>query len=93
MLLLRDSKNELPSNFSHELNKWSLESIARIALDSRLGCLKDDFQMDPDCKQMIAAVQDFFAYTWKLEINLPVWKIFKTSSFNKLMNAWNTMIK
>lgn len=34
---LRDDKNEMPNDFQNELNKWSLESIALIALEHRLG--------------------------------------------------------
>lgn len=92
-MLLRDANNEMPSDFRNELNKWSLESIARIALDSKLGCLKDDSDMDADSKKMIQAVHDFFTYTWQLEVNLPIWKYFKTPAFHKLMNALNTMTK
>lgn len=38
---IRDDKNEVPADFSNEMNKWALESIAYIGLDQRLGLLKE----------------------------------------------------
>jgi hypothetical protein len=40
MRATRDNKNEMPDDFFETLNEWSLESIALIALDTRLGLLK-----------------------------------------------------
>lgn len=37
----RDLHNEVPADFANEMNKWSLESIAYIALDQRLGLLTE----------------------------------------------------
>lgn len=39
--VIRDEQNEMPADFSNELNKWSLESISYIALSRRLGLLKE----------------------------------------------------
>jgi len=38
------------ADFGHTVNKWALESIGVIALDSRLGVLKEDSEKS---KQMI----------------------------------------
>lgn len=35
----RDDKSELPADFGHQMNRWALESIGCIALDTRLGVL------------------------------------------------------
>lgn len=93
MLHLRDSNNELPNDFSKELNKWALESIARIALDSRLGCLADDSEMNYDSKIMIQAVHDFFHLTFKLEVLPSLWRYIKTPAYTKLMAALDVMTK
>ena len=37
----RDSNKEVPANFSDFINLWSLESIACITLDKRLGIIND----------------------------------------------------
>ncbi len=48
---LRDENNEMPDDFQNELNKWSLESIALIALEHRLGLItRDD---DPENQKLI----------------------------------------
>jgi len=39
--MLLDENNETPANFGHEINKWALESIGVIALDTRLGILNE----------------------------------------------------
>lgn len=46
MKLMLDSKNEMPDNFSNELNHWALESIGVIALDQRLGVLSTDANLE-----------------------------------------------
>lgn len=48
---LRDEKNEMPDDFQNEMNKWSLESIALIALEHRLGLLTED--IDPENQKLI----------------------------------------
>lgn len=41
MKKVRDDKLETPANFSDLVNQWSLESIACIILDQRLGLLRE----------------------------------------------------
>jgi hypothetical protein len=38
---IRDQNNETPANFGNHLNRWSLESIGVIALDTLLGVLDE----------------------------------------------------
>lgn len=51
MKTLGDEKQEMPANFGNELNKWSLESIAVIALEHRLGVISND--NDPESQKII----------------------------------------
>ena len=39
-----DEKGETPSNTSDYLNMWSLESIANISLDTRLGIVSGEYK-------------------------------------------------
>lgn len=48
----RDAKKELPADFGEEMNRWSLESIGCIALDTRLGVL-DSSKPNPDAELII----------------------------------------
>ncbi|EDS34542.1 cytochrome P450 [Culex quinquefasciatus] len=41
---LRDEKNEMPGDFHHWLNRWALETIGVLALDTRFGCLEKEFK-------------------------------------------------
>lgn len=49
---IRDDKFEAPDNFLNEMNKWSLESIARIALETRLGILTN-IEKNSDAQKFI----------------------------------------
>lgn len=49
---IRDAKDETPPDFSNEMNKWALESIACIGMDTRLGLL-GDIEKDSDAQRMI----------------------------------------
>lgn len=37
---IRDEKNELPADFDQWLNRWALETMGVLALDTRLGVLQ-----------------------------------------------------
>lgn len=43
---IRDAKDEVPADFSNEMCKWALESIAYVALNQRLGLLSDSPHSD-----------------------------------------------
>lgn len=49
---IRDDKGEVPADFSNEMSKWALESIAYIALDQRLGLLTNTVP-DSDGQKLI----------------------------------------
>lgn len=89
---LRDNQNELPANFLYELNKWSLESIASIALDQRLYILegKED-DKNSKASQLIGAVDDFFTISFELEMLPSLWRYVETPKYKKLMNVFDKM--
>lgn len=50
----RDANQEVPANFSEFVNLWSLESIACITLDKRLGLTSENEKnQDKDAKELI----------------------------------------
>ncbi|KAJ8912890.1 hypothetical protein NQ315_011213 [Exocentrus adspersus] len=87
--VLQDRKGEMPEDFLNELHKWSLESIAKVALDVRLGCL--DENSHPDTQRLIDAVNTFFIKVPVLELKIPFWKILNTPTFTKYINALETI--
>lgn len=89
-LIRDDTTNEVPENFQNEMNKWALETIGCIALDTRLGVL-GDLQKDSDPQKLIQCVHDFLYLSYELDILPSIWRYYKTPKFNQLMTTLNTM--
>ncbi|KOX77763.1 putative cytochrome P450 49a1 [Melipona quadrifasciata] len=87
---IRDEDDEVPDDFLNEIHKWSLESIARIALDVRLGCLDDDANVET--QKLIDAVTTFFKNVGILELKIPFWKLFNTPTWLQYVNALDTIV-
>ncbi|KAG8221871.1 hypothetical protein J437_LFUL003247 [Ladona fulva] len=84
---LRNEKSEMPDYFINELFKWSLESIAYVALDKRLGCLAPNLPPNSEPQRMINAVGDFFENLFYLEFGPPIWKLYPTATWKKFVKA------
>ncbi|XP_071446339.1 probable cytochrome P450 49a1 [Hetaerina americana] len=93
MRTLRDHKDELPAEFHNELFKWSLESIAYVALNTRLGCLASNLAPDSEPQRLIDAVSVFFETSFQLDSGIPLWKIFPTRSWKKFVNALDLFLE
>ncbi|CAB3372378.1 Hypothetical predicted protein [Cloeon dipterum] len=81
----RDSKSEMPDDFKNELHKWALESIAVIALDTRLGCLDPDLKADSVPQRMIEAIHQLFHDMHILEVKSIVWTMISTPTFKRFL--------
>ncbi|KAM7343730.1 cytochrome P450 49a1 isoform 1-T1 [Cochliomyia hominivorax] len=84
---MRDDNDELPANFLHELYKWALESVGRVSLDTRLGCL--DPAGNEDSQKIINCINTFFWAVPELELRMPLWRFYPTKayrSFNKALD-------
>lgn len=88
---IRQPNKEMPDNFFGELNKWSLESIAAIALDTRIGCF--DKITNPKVERMIEAVRNFFQLIHELEFEPSLWRYIATPSFKKMMRELDVLEK
>lgn len=82
---LRDHNQELPGNFINELYKWALESIGRVALDTRLGCITG--QGNPESRKIIHAINTFFWAISEVELKMPVWRFYKTDAYKQYIEA------
>ncbi|KAJ1521165.1 hypothetical protein ONE63_002860 [Megalurothrips usitatus] len=82
---LRDADGDAPADFVNEIHRWSLESIARVALDARLGCLDD--APPADTQALIDAVNTFFMNVGVLELKPPVWKLLPTPTWRAYIRA------
>lgn len=89
---LRDSNDELPAKFLYELNKWSLESIASIAVNQRLHVLDDRRENDKSpARRLIKSVDDFFTLSYQLEMLPSLWRYIATPKYKQLMETFDTM--
>ncbi|XP_055380217.1 probable cytochrome P450 49a1 [Condylostylus longicornis] len=82
---MRDENDELPGNFLHELYKWALESVGRVALDTRLGCLSKN--ETNEAKQIINEINTFFTTIFELELKMPIWKFYSTKAYKSYVSA------
>ncbi|XP_068083426.1 probable cytochrome P450 301a1, mitochondrial isoform X2 [Anabrus simplex] len=83
----RDNKNEVPRDFINELYKWSLESIATVTLDTRLGCLSPDMKPDSEPQKMIEAVHVTLRGIYELDLRPSLWKYISTPMWRKYVKA------
>ncbi|XP_071452498.1 probable cytochrome P450 301a1, mitochondrial [Hetaerina americana] len=84
---MRDENDELPPDFINELYKWSLESIAYVALDTRLGCLESNLAPDSEPQRIIDAVNTILEEMFNLQFSMPFWKLFPTPTWKKFVQA------
>uniref|UniRef100_A0A182MJR4 Cytochrome P450 n=1 Tax=Anopheles culicifacies TaxID=139723 RepID=A0A182MJR4_9DIPT len=86
---LRDGKNELPADFDQWLNRWALETVGVLALDTRLGVLTPE--QSTEAKAIIALVRNVFDLIYRLEFEPSLWKYFKTPTFKLLMKEFDNL--
>ncbi|XP_057340783.1 probable cytochrome P450 49a1 [Microplitis mediator] len=87
---IKNNYDEVPDDFLNEINKWSLESIAKVALDLRLGCMDEDANFET--QQLIDAVHTFFTNVGILELKIPFWKLFNTPRYRDYVRALDTLL-
>lgn len=81
----RDDKNEIINGIPEIIYLWSLESIAKIFLDTRMGCL--DREMDPKCAEFIENILAMFQGSSMMLRKLPLWKYIDVSHYKKFDKA------
>jgi cytochrome P450 len=71
---LRDPEGRLPDTFLQELYKWALESVAVLALDTRLGCLDPDLPAGSEQETLVKSIGDMFILNDKLDNGMQLWR-------------------
>ncbi|KFB35467.1 cytochrome P450 CYP12F4 [Anopheles sinensis] len=82
---LRDDKCELPADFNEWLNRWALETMGVLVLDTRLGVLNK--QQTPEVSKLIRLTKDAVTLFYQLDILPNVWRKIKTPGFYKLVRT------
>lgn len=89
---ITDENGEMPANFSDYLNRWSLESITAIALETRLGLM--NFKGNNKVGESLAkTVRKILTLGLEFELKPSVWRIYETKQFKELMDAYNDLTK
>lgn len=88
--IIQDGKGEMPANFGEYLNRWSLESITAIVLDKRLG-LMDFANKTIFGEQICKAVRKIIVLGLEFEMKPSIWRIYETTEFKELMQAYNEL--
>ncbi|EAA12388.2 AGAP008022-PA [Anopheles gambiae str. PEST] len=88
---LRDAKCEVPADFNQWLNRWALETMGVLALDTRLGVLRPE--QTTGAKAIISLVQKIFDLMYRLEFEpeYVLWKYFQTPSLKLLMQELDNL--
>lgn len=73
---------EIPE-FEILLNKWALESVAVVLLDTRLGLVhrRMNSDTDPIADRLRRAMDIFFDYGARLTFGVPIWKVWHTKDW------------
>jgi len=90
MKKIRNEKSEMPSDFSHYINTWSLESVTAVGLERRLN-LFDPNTNDENAKKLIKGIRDFFEMSAEYDGKASVWKFYQTKGFKEFLKVYDTL--
>ncbi|XP_077293107.1 cytochrome P450 CYP12A2-like isoform X1 [Arctopsyche grandis] len=90
--LIRGKDNKLSVDFMKEINKWSLESIAYLALNTKLGSLQGELSDDSTPAKMIKIAEEIFIYGGKLDFEPSIWQYFATPTYKRAMKAYDEQV-
>ena len=85
----RDSRTrQMPEDFLEELYRWALESVAFIALNTRLGSFEADLKAGSEQMEVIGAVRDIFETNANLDqALLQWWRYLPSQDMKKFLRA------
>lgn len=89
MLNTRDENNELPADFDQWLNRWALETMGVLALDTRFGVL--DEQESEEARNIVKYTRELFELVYQLDVLPSIWKYYKTPTYNRLMTVFDKL--
>jgi cytochrome P450 family 49 subfamily A len=58
-----------------------------VALDTRLGCLRDDISSDSETHRIIQSIHTFFVNVAEVELRTPFWRVWSTPTWKKYIGA------
>ncbi|KAF4523551.1 hypothetical protein B566_EDAN011999 [Ephemera danica] len=88
-----NQNGETSFNFIKELQKWALESISMIALDTRLGCLETNLDPESEPYRLINASMDVFDLLFHLDAKFQLWKYVTTPTWRRFVQANDVFVE
>jgi cytochrome P450 family 49 subfamily A len=81
-----ECKPTIPSTLSVSLRN-NLSAVARVSLDTRLGCLEPNLSPNSESQRIIDSINTFFWNVAEVELKMPVWRVYQNKSFRKYIGA------
>lgn len=87
---LDNNTGRLTTDFTEEIKMWSFESVAVVALNTRLGLLARD-KPDSNVLKIVDGMNVFFDKAYTYDVSPSFWKYFETAGFKELMKAYDNI--
>ncbi|KAF7283081.1 hypothetical protein GWI33_001487 [Rhynchophorus ferrugineus] len=88
---IADPDNLMPSDFQNELFKWTMESMAVIAYNKRIGVLDRNLDVNSKQQQFINSVLTMFDMSYKMDVLPSLWPYISTRNWRKFVNIMDTL--
>lgn len=75
-------------DLKQEITKWSLESVAVVALGQSLNLLDPNLPKDSPAARLIENINDVFYMAQHLDLKPNLWRYFSTPLFKKAMKTY-----
>ncbi|KAL9699090.1 hypothetical protein quinque_002531 [Culex quinquefasciatus] len=85
---LDEISTDFMARYNPEHRIYIAQSIGRVALDTRLGCVSKDG--NEESKRIIDSINAFFWTVAEVELRMPIWRIYQTSAYKKYIGALDT---
>lgn len=69
------------------LKLFNILAVARVSLDTRLGCLDANLDKNSESQRIIDSINTFFWNVAEVELKMPIWRIYQNKSFRKYIGA------
>ncbi|XP_038213687.1 cytochrome P450 CYP12A2-like isoform X2 [Zerene cesonia] len=83
-----NEKNMVQGGIRNEVNLWSLEAVAVVALGKRLNCFDPNLPQDSPVRKLIKNVHEVFHAAEELDLKPSLWRYYPTKMFKKAMKIY-----
>lgn len=90
-LTSQDPNGEMPKDFSNDLNKWAMESVGMLTMDTRFGCLSPNIDPNSEAQKFINDVANAFDLMYEIEILPSLSKYMWTPKWKRYISAFDNI--